>query len=95
MTPQLSPNPETPASDPPPVICPILTLAGETFDRELPELLRHSRNKWVAYHGSRRVGIAASCPDAECLCDVAGIPLYEVSIWCIENQPPFDLIGME
>ena len=57
MTPRISGN-ESPADDAP-VISPILTLAGETFARDLPELLKHHRDQWVAYHGAKRLGMRA------------------------------------
>lgn len=42
----------------------IRQLAADTFFVELPELLERQRNnrsnKWVAYHGAKRLGIAAS-----------------------------------
>ena len=94
MTPQVSPSPPTPSDDSPPPICPILTLAGETFERELSELLRHSRNKWVAYHGARRVGITRTSTEAFQLCEAQGIHPYQVAIWCIEPQPEVEFIGM-
>jgi hypothetical protein len=75
-------------------ICPILTLAGETFERELPDLIRLHHHKWVAYHGARRLGIAKTCPDAERLGDAEGIHPYEVAVWCIEDEPQVNFIGM-
>src|SRR5438105_10899611 len=91
MTPQITPN-ESPAADDAPVISPILTLAGETFARDLPELLKHHRDQWVAYHGAKRLGIVKTCTDAFRLCEQLGIHPYEISIWCVEDQPNIDFI---
>jgi hypothetical protein len=95
MTPPISQEePATPpAADGAPIISPILTLAGETFARDLPELLKQHRDKWVAYHGARRLGIVKTCTDAERLVLSERIDPYEIAIWCVEDQPNIDFVG--
>lgn len=97
MTPQVSPpveeipNPQ----DDPPQICPILTLAGETFERDLPELLSKYRGQWTAYHGARRLGIVKTYREAIRLYQKFGIHPYEVAVWIVEEIPDETFIGME
>ncbi len=50
-----------PADEPDIQIAPGILRSMQAFWRDLPELLkvRRNRDKWVAYHGDERVGIAA------------------------------------
>ena len=96
MTPHVSPPADpAPAEEYPPPVCPILTLAGETFERDLPELLQHHSGQWTAYHGAKRLGIVKTSTDAFRLVQTHGIHPYEVAIWRIEADPEMDFIGME
>ena len=97
MTPEVpsaAPEPTPVPVDDPPPICPILTLAGETFERDLPDLLRTHRDQWTAYHGARRLGIVKTYQEAHQLYIALGIHPYEVVIWCIEPLPDADFIGL-
>src|SRR5437868_6164042 len=85
MTPQISPPIDpVPVDEYPPPVCPILTLAEETFMHDLPELLRHHRNQWTAYHGARRLGIGKTHDDAHQIFRASGLPREHVLIFCIE-----------
>src|SRR5437763_4190755 len=77
MTPHASPpaDPAPAAEEDPPTICPILTLAGETFARDLPELLRDHAGEWTAYHGATRLGITKTYREVHELGRARGIHL--------------------
>ncbi len=51
-----------PVEEPPPGIAPMILRSMQAFWRDLPEMLKHRRNrgKWAAYHGEERVAIARS-----------------------------------
>jgi hypothetical protein len=50
--PPLGSDPYVRASTPPEIL-----EAQDTFHRELPELLKKHRGKWVAYYGSKRIAL--------------------------------------
>ena len=58
--------PPRPAHQPNPDIPPMILRSQQAFWRDLPELLKHRRNrgKWAAYHGEERVAITRSDVDA-------------------------------
>jgi hypothetical protein len=52
------PKPDGPA--PEVTIPPMYTLALQSFERDLPEMLKTHYRKWVAYHGDKRIGFGRS-----------------------------------
>ena len=48
------PKAEEPMPEEP--IPPMITLARQTYERDLPEMLKTHYMKWVAYHGDKRIG---------------------------------------
>lgn len=68
----------------------IRQLAADTFFEELPELLERQRNdrnnKWVAYHGAKRLGMAASKIELLKTAREAGLTLDDFLIFRIDPQ---------
>lgn len=66
----------------------IRQLAADTFFEELPELLERQRNdrnnKWVAYHGAKRLGMAASQVELLRIGREAGLTLDDFLIFRID-----------
>ncbi|HKI31218.1 MAG TPA: hypothetical protein VKA46_05085 [Gemmataceae bacterium] len=54
--------------------------AWEAFARDLDELLRTHRGKWVAYRGPQRVCVCDSEPDVYRECLKRGLPVDELFI---------------
>lgn len=55
----MQPVDQAPKSDEPTpeeTIPPMITLALQTYERDLPEMLKTHYRKWVAYHGDKRIG---------------------------------------
>ena len=66
-----------------------LQLSHETFEAELPCLLKEHPGEWVAYHGERRVNVYPSYAAAIRAClEVEKIPGPELYIRVIEREPP-------
>ena len=81
---ELDPDPR--ASTPPEIL-----EAQETFERDLPELLKERRGQWVAYYGSQRIALAA---DEMALLEECWRQGYEeFLVRRIRPYPPFDYIS--
>jgi hypothetical protein len=50
----------------------------ETFERDLPQLLREHPGQWVAYHHDRPLGIFASKDEAVRTCLARRVPELEI-----------------
>jgi hypothetical protein len=62
-----------------PGIPPLVLRSQQAFGRDLPELLKHKRNrgKWAAYNGEERVAVSASDVDAYQECFRRGLKREE------------------
>jgi hypothetical protein len=67
---------------------PVAALAEATFREHLPQLLAAKPGWWVAYHGSRQVGIARSDLELYKLGQKQHIPSGEYIVRPIEPDPP-------
>jgi hypothetical protein len=78
-----------PAGLPPPAIAPQMLRSQQAFWRDLPELLRHRRNrgKWAAYHGEERVAITRSDVDAYQECFRRGLKRGEFYVGWLKANP--------
>ncbi|HKI33333.1 MAG TPA: enoyl-CoA hydratase [Gemmataceae bacterium] len=63
-------------------------LAELAFRRDLPGLLQERPGAWVAYHGDRRIGIAATDLELYKECARQGLPDDECLVFPIELEPP-------
>ncbi len=78
-----------PVEPPPPEIEPMLLRSMQTFWRDLPELLKHRRNrgKWAAYHGEERVAISRSEVNAYQACFRRVLKREEFYIGWLKEDP--------
>ena len=78
-----------PAGQPHPEIAPLMLRSQQAFWRDLPELLKHRRNrgKWAAYHGDERVAITRSDLDAYQECFRRGLKHEEFYVGKLEADP--------
>jgi hypothetical protein len=59
----------------------------EAFHRDLPQLLREHPREWVAYHGDRAIGFAASQVDLYERCLGQGFAEGEFLVQCVVSEP--------
>jgi hypothetical protein len=78
-----------PVEPPPPGIGPLMLRSMQAFWRDLPELLKHRRNrgKWAAYHGEERVAISRSDVDAYQECFRRGLNRGEFYVGWLKEDP--------
>ena len=78
-----------PVGQPHPEIAPGILRSQQAFWRDLPELLKHRRNrgKWAAYHGEERVAISRSDVDAYQECFRRGLKHEEFYVGKVEADP--------
>jgi hypothetical protein len=78
-----------PVEEPPPGIEPMVLRSMQAFWRDLPELLKHHRNrgKCAAYHGEERVVITRSSVDAYQECFRRGLKHEEFYVGKLEADP--------
>lgn len=78
-----------PARPPHPEIAPQMLRSQQAFWRDLPELLKHRRNrgKWAAYHGDERVAITRSDLDAYQECFRRGLNRGDFYVGKLEADP--------
>jgi hypothetical protein len=72
-------------------IPPAIREAQKAFQRDLPQLLRERPGQWVAYHGDKPIGFAATKTALCQECEGRGYEEYLVR--CIEPYPDFDSIS--
>jgi hypothetical protein len=70
---------------------PMIRLGQATFHRDLPELLKKHRQRWVAYHGDRRVAIGKSKRQLFQQCLSSGVPHSEFVVRFIEAETPDEI----
>jgi hypothetical protein len=75
------------------VIPPMITLAEETFLRELPELLKLHYGEWVAYHGDKRYGFAKNKTPLHQRCVDDGLPEDEFIVYHIDEDARHEIRG--
>jgi hypothetical protein len=61
----------------------ILQTAFAAFEHDLPDLLRDHCREWVAYHGSRRIGISPDSAALYALCEAEGLNPMDVMVTAI------------
>jgi hypothetical protein len=78
-----------PVEEPPSGIAPGILRSQQAFWQDLPELLKHRRNrgKWVAYHAEERVAIMRSEVDAYQECFRRGLKHEEFYVGKVEADP--------
>jgi hypothetical protein len=78
-----------PVEEPPTGIAPGILRSMQAFWRDLPELLKHRRNrgKWAAYHGEERVAIRKSDVDAYQECFRRGLKHDEFYVGWLKEDP--------
>jgi hypothetical protein len=78
-----------PVEEPPTGIAPGILRSMQAFWRDLPELLKHRRNrgKWAAYHGEERVAIRKSDVDAYQECFRRGMKHEEFYVGWLKEDP--------
>ena len=72
-----------------PFVSPQLNMAYEAFRRDLTQLLQERPGQWVGYHGSERVGFAATKEEMYRLCRDRGLEEDEFFVSCIESEEEF------
>ena len=89
------PEPEDPTAGIPPGIL----RSQQAFWRDLPELLRHKRNRgrWAGYHGDQRVGVGATRAELirEILRRGASRDDYYVGRIVPQSEAPWETIEVE
>ena len=70
-----------------PKINSVAQLGWETFQRDLPELVKERRGWWVAYHGDRRLALAADDRELYQRFWSEGVPEDELVVEYIEPRP--------
>ena len=78
-----------PVEEPPPEIAPMILRSMQAFWRELPELLKHRRNrgKWAPYHGEERLAVARSSVEAYQECSRRGLKHAEFYVGWLKEDP--------
>ncbi|HKI36824.1 MAG TPA: hypothetical protein VKA46_33540 [Gemmataceae bacterium] len=80
-------------------VSPQMLRSQQAFWRDLPELLKSRRNcdKWVAYHGDERIGMAKTKTDLYHLCVGRGLPPGDFYMGKIEEDkvPPWVLPSLK
>ena len=66
----------------------ILQTAAEQYRRDLPELLRKHRGKWVAYHGEKRLGIYEDDEQVAQSTEESGLNVNDIYCRLIEEERP-------
>ncbi len=82
----LSPSCDAPDA----VVSPSMMEADEAFRRDLPQLLKERPGEWVGYHGSERIGFAATKDQMYRDCLERGLKRGEFLVTCVE--PEVDLM---
>jgi hypothetical protein len=72
--------------EPPP---PMITKSIEAFRRDLPEMLKKHRGRWVAYHGDERIGFGRRKADLYDECRRRGLTDDEFVV-CGVDETTFD-----
>ncbi len=61
----------------------LIEQAEETFERDFTDLLQRHASQWVAYYGSRQVGIAPTRAELYQACVRRGLPEDAFVVWNI------------
>jgi hypothetical protein len=69
-------------------VAPVLAESLEAFRRDLPELLKTQRGKWVAHHGSQQIGIARTAAALYQRCFRQGLKEHEFLVSHISPEIP-------
>src|SRR5579864_7326326 len=72
------------------ITSPILDAGGDTYYRDLPELLKTHHNWWVAYYGDERIGPARTHLEIRRLCRDRRFDWSLLWVACIEAEPEFE-----
>lgn len=72
--------------EPPP---PMITKSIEAFRRDLPEMLKKHRGRWVAYHGDERIGFGRRETPLYQECLRRGLSRDEFIV-CVVERDAFD-----
>ena len=67
-------------------VLPLIRLAAEKFERDLPELIKNRRGQWVIYHGARLLGFGGTKTDLLRACYARGYPDEELYVAKIEEE---------
>ena len=65
--------------------------AQAAFQRDLPQLIKNHRRRWVAYHGDRRVAIGSSKRQLFQQCRHQDLPPEEFVVRLIEPEMPEEI----
>ncbi len=86
---RLATAPQPPSHRPSPEIAPEMLRSQQAFWQDLPELLKHKRNrgKWVAYHGEERVALSRSDVEAYQECLRRGLERGDFYVGRVEADP--------
>ena len=67
----------------------VLQLSQETYEADLPELVKKHVGSWVVYHGAHRYGVFETELDAWDSCENESVPFTERFVRQIVIDPPF------
>ena len=67
-------------------VSPSMMEADEAFRRDLPQLLKERPGEWVGYHGSDRIGFAATKDQMYRDCLERGLRRGEFFVTCVEPE---------
>ena len=73
-------------------VSPVLAQSLAAFRRDLPELLKTARGKWVAHHGPQQVGIARTAATLYQRCFRQGLKDHQFLVSHISPEIPDDEI---
>jgi hypothetical protein len=65
---------------------PMIERAQAAFRRDLPQLLKDYKGRWVAYHGDRQVGLGRSKRELFQRCLRQGLPRNEFVVRSVEPE---------
>jgi hypothetical protein len=79
-------GPSPPANTPYALVSPKVLEASEAFRSELPGLLEERPGQWVGYHGTERIGFAATKEEMYRRCRERGLDEDDFLVTCIEPE---------
>jgi hypothetical protein len=88
---QGAPRPEESVA--PAVVSALIEQADSAFRRDLGQLIQEHLGRWVAYHGGRRIGVAATKAELYQQCLHGGFKRGEFLVRSIEPDPGEIVIG--